>query len=272
MIVGMKYVSCYNFFVEKSKKIDLIFLLIYPIFGAIFSHLLLINVFSSVLVFFGLPSLYLTIRAIKYAKRSIIFSLIVSVPLVIVVDYIAHLTDQWVVPYSILPRIFQYVSIEVIIWGIFNCYFVVMFYEYFIHHHFTKKLYCRQLRYLFIVGLLLFILFLFAYNFSPAYLHIPFFYLWVGLVIVLIPTILQLFTHPKFISKFFETAAYFFYLTLTYEITALQLGWWDFPGEQFIGWVSIFNIRFPLEELIFWLLLFAMCILTFYEYFDDKEK
>jgi len=56
------------------------------------------------------------------------------------------------------------------------------------------------------------------------------------------------------------------------KVTALQLGWWDFPGSNFIGWVSIFNIRFPLEELIFWLFLFAMAILTYYEFFDDDEK
>jgi hypothetical protein len=257
---------------EKRKKLDLIILLIYPIIGAIGSHLLNINAFGSVMVFFGLPSLYLTIRAIKYAKRSIIFSIISSVPLIIIIDYIAHLTDQWIIPNSILPRIFQYITVEVIVWAILNCYFVIMFYEYFLHHHFTKKLWSNKLRYLFIFGLFLFVLFLFAYNFAPAYLHIPFFYLWFGLILILIPIILQLFTHPKFVSKFFETAAYFFYLTLTYEITALQLGWWDFPGEKFIGWISFFNIRFPVEELVFWLLLFAMCILTFYEYFDDEEK
>lgn len=257
---------------DRRKKLDLILLLIYPILGVLSSHVFNINAFGSVLVFFGLPSFYLSIRATKYAKRAIIFSLVASVPLTIIIDYIAHLTGQWIIPNSILPRIFEYVSIEVMIWAILNCYFVVMFYEYFLHHHFTKKLWCRELRYLFIIELLLFILFLFAYYFSPAYIHIPFFYFWFGVVIILIPVILQLFTHPRFISKFFETAAYFFYLTITYEITALQLGWWDFPGKKFIGWVSIFNIRFPLEELIFWLLLLAMCILTFYEYFDDEEK
>ena len=78
--------------------------------------------------------------------------------------------------------------------------------------------------------------------------------------------------HPKMNVKFFKTAAYFFYLTFIYEVTALQLGWWDFPSTNFIGWVSIFNVRFPLEELIFWLFLFAMAILTYYEYFADDEK
>lgn len=257
---------------EKSKKFDLILLLIYPVIGAVVSHLFKINAFGSVIVFFGLPSIYLTIRAVKYAERSIIFSLIASFPFIIIIDYIAHLTGQWIIPHSIFPRFFQYVTVEVIIWAIFNCYFVVMFYEYFLHHHFVKKLWYPQMKYLIAISLAFFILFLFIYSFLPPFLNIPFFYLLFGVVIVLIPIILQFFTHPKFISKFFETAAYFFYLTLIYEITALQLGWWNFPGEQFIGWVSIFSIKFPLEELIFWLLLFAMSVLTYYEFFDEGEK
>lgn len=257
---------------KNRKKLDLILLLIYPIFGAAISYWLHINAFGSVMVFFGFPSLYLTLRAPKYATRAMIFSVAASVPLIIVIDYIAHLTNQWIIPNSILPRIFEYVTIEVIIWGVLNCYLVVIFYEYFLHHHFERKLWYPQIRYLYIVGLLLFLLFLFTYNFAPSYLHIPYFYFYFGVIIVLVPVVLQLFLHPNFLAKFFETAAYFFYLTLTYEITALQLGWWGFPGEKFIGWVSVFDIKFPLEELIFWLLLFAMCILTFYEYFDDGEK
>jgi hypothetical protein len=258
--------------VNKRKRFDLIILLVFPIVGVLISYLLNINAFESVLVFFGLPSLYLTIRAPKYSERAMIFSLVASCFLMVIIDYIAHLNGQWIIPNSILPRIFEYVTIEVMIWSILNCYFVVMFYEYFLHHHFDKHLWAKNIRYLFIIGLSLFILFLFAYNFFPAYLQIPFFYLWFGILLILIPIILQFFTHPKFISKFLETAAYFFYLTLTYEITALQLGWWDFPSEKFIGWISIFNIKFPLEEFIFWLILFAMGILTFYEYFDDDEK
>lgn len=257
---------------EKNKKFDLILLLIYPIIGATVSHLLNINAFGSVLVFFGIPSLYLTIRGVKFFKRAITFSVLVSVPLIIIIDYIAHLTGQWLIPNSILPRLFQYVSIEVIVWAVLNLYFVIMFYEYFLHNHYIKRLFYPQMKYFFIVIYSLFILFLFLYKLFPGFLHIPFFYLFFGIFLILIPVILQFFKYPKFILKFFETAAYFFYLTLTYEITALQLGWWNFPGEQFIGWVSIFNIKFPLEELLFWLILFAMAILTYYEFFDDGEK
>ena len=149
---------------------------------------------------------------------------------------------------------------------------VVMFYKYFIKQSLSKNLLGARFDYLIIIILFLFSLFLFSYNFSPSILYIPYFYLWFGIILIFVPLVIFLFCYPEFISKFFETAAYFFYLTLTYEITALQLGWWAFPSDQFIGWVSIWNVRFPIEELLFWMILCAMAVLTYYEFFDDGEK
>jgi hypothetical protein len=258
---------------KKNEKIDLILLLIYPIIGALLSHVLNINAFGSVIVFFGLPSLYLTIRAFQYSKKALLFSVIASVPLIIIIDYIAHITEQWIIPNSILPfRLLGIVTIEVILWAILNLYLVIMFYEYFLDKHITKRLWHPHMKYLVAIALSLFILFITLYFYLPTFLNIPFFYLCFGIVLLLIPLIIQMVNHPKMNVKFFKTAAYFFYLTFIYEVTALQLGWWDFPGTNFIGWVSIFNVRFPLEELIFWLFLFAMAILTYYEYFNDDEK
>ncbi len=151
---------------NKQKHLHLIVLLAYPIIGAIISHLFQINAFQSVIVFFGIPSLYLTFIGWSHAKRATIFSLIV-VPLIISIDYIAHLTNQWIIPKSILPRMFQYVSIEVVVWAILNFYFVVMFYEYFLHHHLTRNLYSPKIRYLASVALISFILFLAVFNFFP---------------------------------------------------------------------------------------------------------
>ena len=65
-------------------------------------------------------------------------------------------------------------------------------------------------------------------------------------------------------------AAFFLFYSLLYEITAMKLGWWSFPGE-YIGLVTILE-TFPIEEFIFWILLFAMAVLTFFEYTEDDEK
>jgi hypothetical protein len=258
---------------DKKEKTDLILLFIYPIIAALLSHLLNTNFFGSVIVFFGLPSIYLTLRAPQYSKKALLFALIVAVPAIIITDYIAHITEQWIIPHSIFPfRLLGIVTIEVILWAILNLYFVIMFYEHFLDKHVTKNFWHPHMKYLVAFAVSLFVLFITLYFYLPTALNIPFFYLCFGIVLLLIPLIIQMANHPTMNVKLFKTTAYFFYLTFIYEVTGLQLGWWDFPGTNFIGWVSVFNIRFPLEELIFWLFLFAMAILTYYEYFDDDEK
>lgn len=51
-----------------------------------------------------------------------------------------------------------------------------------------------------------------------------------------------------------------------------MLGQWTFPGDQFIGWVNMLGVRFPFEELLFWFMLAAIGILSYYEFFDDNRK
>ncbi len=258
---------------KNKRKIDLILLLIYPIIGSLFSLILKINAFESIIIFFAIPALYLTIKAIQYSKKAILFSIIAGVPLIIIVDYIAQITKQWVIPSSIFSfKLLGVIPIEVILWTILNLYLIIMFYEYFLDKHVTKKLWYPHIKYLIIIILFLFILFITFYFYLPTLLNIPFFYLFFGIILLLIPIIIQMSKYPKMNIKFFKTAAYFFYLSFIYEVTALQLNWWHFSGTNFIGWISLFNIKFPLEELIFWISLFAMAVLTYYEYFDDDEK
>ncbi|MBU0614469.1 MAG: hypothetical protein KJ601_00070 [Nanoarchaeota archaeon] len=255
---------------KKRERMDLILLLVYPIIGAFVSHVLNVNAFGSIIVFFGLASLYLTIRAFQYSKKALLSSVIISIPLIVIIDYIAQTTKQWVIPNSILPfRLFGIVTIEVIVWVILDLYLVIMFYEYFLDKRVTKKLWHLHMKYFVIITWSLFALFVTLYLYLPTFLDIPFFYICFGIVLLLIPSIIQMVKHTKTNVKFFKTAAYFFYLKVLYEVTALQLGWWDFPGTDYIGWVSILNIKFPIEELIFWLFIFTIAILTYYRYFED---
>ena len=57
-----------------------------------------------------------------------------------------------------------------------------------------------------------------------------------------------------------------------YEVTALKLGWWIFPGQEFIGYITLFNVSFHIEDLLFWFILFALAILSYYNYFEENEK
>ncbi len=258
---------------KKRRDFDLALIFLWPVIATIVSFILKPSAFISVVLFLAIPSIYLSIKGREYWKKAAIFSIGASIPIMIVIDYIAHLTGMWIVPKTIFPfKLFNFVTIEVILWAFFTSYLVVMFYEYFLDKHAVKKLWTNKTKYLFITGLLIFSLFVVLYFFFPNMLNIPYWYLIFGIVLTLIPFLLQLFRFPKTTSKFLLPFVYFFFLHFLWEVTAVKLGWWDFPGTMFIGWVNMFGIRFPFEEVLFWFILLALSILSFYEFFDDDEK
>jgi len=256
---------------KKPGTIDLALILIWPILAAIIVLASKANLLVSTLIFAGVPSIYLSFRAKENIDKALIFSLM-GIPIGIAFDYIGTISGSWIVP-SVFPfKLFGIVTMEFIIWGLIMTYFIIMFYEYFLHKHVTKKMWQPRLKYLFFIWVILFGIFaIFFFNF-PLKLSIPYFYLLFGIILFAIPISIELYLQPNFISKFIKAGAYFFYIFFIHEVTSLQLGHWAFPGRYFIGWVEIFNVRFPIEELVFFIILFSVATLTFYQFFDDYQK
>ena len=75
----------------------------------------------------------------------------------------------------------------------------------------------------------------------------------------------------ELLFKFLKVSAFFFFLFFAFELTALRLGQWNFPG-RYIGKVEIFNLVFPFEEFFFWILLSSTVVLSYYELYVDDEK
>lgn len=225
------------------------------------------------LLFFGIPALYLSIRGRQYVKSALVFSGIISLPAIVIVDYIAHLNEQWLIPSSVLPfRLFGFVTLEVIVWAFFQLYFTAIFYEYFFDKTVNRKLWTGRVRTLLAFAIGIFTLFLGLLIFRPQTFVIPYFYFFFGTFGILLPTLLYASLRPGLVGKIAKVGAYFFYLALLYELTALSLGWWSFPSAQFIGWVEIIGIRFPFEEFFFWLVLFSAWIVSAYEFAIDDGK
>jgi hypothetical protein len=256
----------------SGKTGSIVFLVLYPILLFIFYFQFNLGTLSSVVLFYIVPSVYLSIQIPKSIKKSLIFALVCLIPWV-PIDYIAHLTGQWLVPSSVFPfKILGLVPIEDILWLFSLSYFTVIFYEYFLDKHNDKKIIRKKLKYLVALLFSIVIIFSFFYNFFHHLLYIPFFYFWCFLIIFFIPLIIDLFRKPYLISKFLPVGAYFFFLNLTYEVIALKLGWWSFPASDFIGYVDILGIVFPFEEFFFWIILTSFATLCYYEFFDDDEK
>lgn len=257
------------------QKTNLLLIFLWPVFASVFSFMLKANFFVSTLLFFGVPAAYLSYRNAKFVKKTALFSLILGIPLTIIIDYIMETTGGWFIPHSIFDpfRIFNRVTVDIIVWGVLYVYFITIYYETFLDKHVKTKQYYNQMKYLIISLIITFGLFILIKFAKPELLYINYFYLIFGTVLGILPIALVLFSFPQLYGKFFKAGAYFFFLTFIYEVTALQLNQWSFPAkDQFIGFVDIVGIRFPFEEFFFWILLGALGILSFYEFFDDDRK
>lgn len=253
----------------NKKSIDIIELLLFPLIATTIGYGLQVNFFWSIFLFFGLPSLYLSIRHPKFIKRSAFFSAIVSVPIVIMVDYIAHITHQWIVPQTIFPmRIFNEVPFEDVILAFMQFYIVIMYYQTFIDKQYSKIILPKRLSKLLVIILISMLSFLAVYLFVPARFNASYYYLKLCIV-ALIPVFIQLMRYPPLRQKFLRSAIYLFYLTLVYEIIGQIMKWWIFPSDQMIGWISFVRISFPLEELFFWIIISSLTIITLFEDFEE---
>lgn len=255
-----------------SKKIDIIFLILSPIFATFVSLTFKTNFLISTLLFFGIPAIYLSWRNTHAIKKSFLFSSIIGIFGAFVIDYFATVGGFWFVPKTVFPlRLLGVVPIEDLIWGFLLVYGIVMFYEHFLDKG-KHNLKDTNLKYLIISLIFIFITFFLIYLFKPFLLVIPYFYIKAGIIIILFPIISFLSFFPKLISKFIKAGTYFFIQGILFELTGLTLNQWNFDGTNFIGWVQILNLKFPLEEFVFWMVLFSTCVLSYYEFFDDDRK
>lgn len=227
----------------------------------------------STVLFFTLPSLYLSYRDGAVVKKSAIFSLLFIIPLTTFLDYMAVLDRSWFVPNTVFgSRLFGVVPYEDFIWAFFFVYLIVVFYEYFLDHGKKgDKLPKRIVAMILLFNSLLAIFFLIL-KINPDMLHVEYFYLKGGIVVAITPIVLVLYFFPALWKKCFNTVAYFSPLFLCFELSGLYANQWQFNEGRFVGLVGIPRLRFPIEELVFWIILGSVWILSYYEYFADDRS
>lgn len=256
----------------NHQRFDLAVLVVWPIIAVVIGLNVPMNFFFSLLLFMGLPAFYLSVRAPQYIKNTLLFSL-VTIPILIVIDYIAHRNGAWLIPGSIFShRLFGYVTFEAVFWLALQTYFTIIFYEYFVDHHVDKQAWHPRTGMLLRVFAVIGVVFLAIVTTYPDYLHIRYAYLIIAGLLGALPLIVQAFEFPKVTLKIARVAPYFFYLCLLYEIVAVKVGWWSFPGTDFVGWVSFFGVSFPFEEFFFWIVISSVVLLTYYEFCDNDER
>jgi len=254
---------------DQLKKLDILLLIMFPVLAAGTSLLFRISFFASTLLFFGLPAAWFSYRTQHAIKKTALFSLIFAVAGVITLDYIGTASKAWYEPQSIFSyRFFGILPIEDLIWSFLLVYTIIMMYEHFLHKG-RHELIDRRMKYFVWPVALFAAAAIVAYIINPLVLQSSYTYTVLGIIFLLLPSITFLSRFPRLISKYVKVGSYFFVYYLVYEMTGLQLGWWMFPGK-YLGWINIFGFRIPFEEFFFWLVLTAISILSYYEFFDEN--
>lgn len=206
----------------------------------------------------------------KIIRKSSIVSLILVIPLVTIVNYLAHTDGSWYNFSVIGIRIFDAYPIDDFIWGFFYFYYNIMVYEYFFERERILTLPKRFVRFE-VIALLVSILFSLFIYVTGSRLVLEYSYLWLVLIIfLLLPALIFIF-HRKIFIKAVLTGIFFLPLTFLYEYVASVKGNWLFPGENFIGYVNVLGITFPFEELL-WLFMATPAIIAYYEFFADDDR
>ncbi len=237
------------------------------IIAALCCVFLRLNLISSIVLFFLVPSAYLTTKS-KNILRPFIYAVIISTTVGLLFDYIGALNHTWYTIQSIFPwRIFNLIPFENPLWSFLYFYTILITYEYF---------WAEKVKYMKrgITATLIFIVFVFtAYSLVHVYnpyliANIPYVYLIFGTVFFIIPTFTYLLFNRKDLNKFLLVAAYIIPLGFINEITSVALRYWEYPSKDFIGWVSLLKVEFPVEELIFFIILSPFAMLSYYKFLN----
>ena len=254
---------------SRSKQLSLLYIL--PLIAVIFSLVTKANTLGSLFLFWGVPSLLLTFWARKHAPKASVFAAIATVFL-IALNIIFYTTQQWYVVSMFDSRILGIMAWEDIPYFFLFVYFPVIFWEHLYDSKGSKSGWGKRMSILASVFILASLAILSAHLWFPEIIAIPYFY-FIGLVIlIVIPLLIEVFSHPKLGFKFLRVGLYFAYVGILYELTALYLGQWYFPSDKFFGWIEIVGLKFPIEEFFAWMILGASAILSWYEYFDDDNR
>jgi hypothetical protein len=227
---------------------------------------------TSAIFFFVFPAIYLFLRKKKPIKRVLTGSILIGVGIGFIFNVILSFNNAWNELSSQLVfnyRLFGFWPADEPIWFFLWALFIIVFYEHFYERETRGKI-SNRFKY---VAFPIFLIFVFVFTALANHcnsFHLPYAYFLLALPAI-IPVGYVLRYYPKLSLKFFKTGIFFFFLFFIYELTAVKLGQWYFSG-QYIGWVELIGLKFPLEELFFWMILSSFAVLSLYEGFVDDSK
>ncbi|NVK53739.1 MAG: hypothetical protein HWD85_12455 [Flavobacteriaceae bacterium] len=251
-----------------KKKIDVLVLFIFIILTNVFFYFIddvLITIPLGSFLFLGPPLLYLSLREkkdwIKILATVLVIGFVVGLPF----TFLGELTYAWTI-YAENWRLFNVFYFPVVIGWMLMTALTIAVYQHFyigfnnkvrgISNRFKPIVIC-----LLIISTLIIVLCIYWPNiFTKKYSYLIF-----G-SINFIPVAYYIIKRPKFIISLLPLGLYFFMIYFSMEYIGLTSGLWAFNGS-YIGEVYLFGVNFPIEEFVYWMLLFAISTICCYKAF-----
>lgn len=254
-----------------SKAFDFILLVIVTLVAAVVSFFLELSFLPSTLLFFGVPSIYLLLRVRRHMVKILLASAVLSLTWLLALALLAEVNSAWVV----YDLVFSYryagiVPLDEIIWGFLYTLYIILFYEHFIDGVRMRKAFSFHGFLAFVGGVLMLLVCTYYTLTAPELLHVPYAYL-VLCTFSLLSYIAALCVKPRLILHTLPALLYFSFVFFVHEVTALSLSQWHFPGH-YIGMLTILNVSFPIEELIFFIILSGSVVAAYFELIFDNQK
>jgi len=254
-----------------SKKIDLVVIS------------LIVGISTLILVIFDLkpliggipamiiPSVYLFLREPKNIQKILLGTIIFGGVLGFILDFLAEFNLAWNTARLVFQwKILGVEPIDNILGYMLMTLFILTFYEHFLDDEKNKKISKNLIRALVPLGIIttgIIVIFLVR----PEFLQIPYAYLVMGSIAIVLPIGMSLYK-TRFFTKFLKIGIYFFFVWFIAELAAVKTGAWIYVGGEYIGWVYLFGLAFPFEELLFWMMFYAVTTVSYYELFIDDLK
>lgn len=259
----------------RGKELDIFVLFFLASIGILYANLtkdLYIGKAAIAGAIYILPSvIYLGLRKKKNWAKITVSTLLFGGLFGFLFEFIQEFNHSYSVVSMIVPfKVFGVLPLDNVAGHIMMALLTVTFYEHFIereiNHHISKHLKYALLPSIFAIGVVILL-----YFFDPSALQTKYPYFYMGIAAILPPIFLGI-TQPRFVKNMVETAFYFFFFYLAIELVAVKNAWWIYRGNNYIGWVTVFGITFPFEELFFWMLFYSASLVSYYELFVDNHS
>ena len=252
--------------ISKDKRYKLLGIFLYVLISCLVVLLTKPVYILSIIIVLVPPALVNFLWLKKSKKKILVFSIVSTILFAFAAELSSRLANSWDVQ-SVLPRLFGILPLENILFAFLNIFWVLSFYEYFVDRDVSSKI-SKKFKYLVLIfslfSLIVFVLFFNGIDISMNYYFL-------AIITLLIPSIIIFSKKSSLLKKVLLPVLFFAIIFFIYELIALKIGNWWWPGEYLLP-VNLLGQTFPIDDVIIWYFLSTIACIGGYEFFMDDLK